>query len=168
MIVDTSHKVIHETACVSPAAAIGEGTQIWNNAQVREGAIIGKNCHIGSGAYIGKNVLIGNNCKIGNNACLFEGVTLEDGVFCGPGSICCNDKTPRAVNKDGELVGPGDWKLLHSYIGGRASIGANVTILPGVFIATESRIGAGAVVTRDTEEGRLYIGNPAQEVGDAR
>jgi len=160
--------MIHETADIHPGAIIGTMTQIWNNAQVRENAVIGSNCHIGSGAYIGKGVLIGNNCKIGNNACLFEGVTLEDGVFVAPGVVFCNDAKPRAVDSRGDLLSPHDWTLGRSYVCSRASIGANAVVLPGVFIAAGSMIGAGAVVTKDTELDRLYVGNPAREVGDAR
>jgi len=156
--------MIHETADVHPSAIIGAGTQIWNNAQVREGAIIGSNCHIGSGAHIGKGVLIGDNCKILNNACLFEGVTLEDGVFVGPGAIFCNDSYPRAVHEDGAIIEAEEWLPQHSYVASQASIGANATILPGVFIGIGSMIGAGAVVTKDTQPWRLYVGNPAREI----
>ena len=33
---------------------------------------------------IGPDVSIGKNCKIQNNVSVYKGVTLEDGVFCGP------------------------------------------------------------------------------------
>jgi acetyltransferase-like isoleucine patch superfamily enzyme len=41
-------------------------------------------------------------------------------------------------------------------------IGANVTILPGVFIGEGSHVAAGSVVTRDVPEKRLAIGSPAR------
>ena len=41
-------------------------------------------------------------------------------------------------------------------------IGANVTIMPGVTIAKGCIIGAGTLVTEDTEENGIYVGIPAR------
>lgn len=49
-------------------------------------------------------------------------------------------------------------------IGNDVWIGDRVTCLPGVKIATGSVIGAGAIVTRDTEPYGIYVGNPARLV----
>lgn len=43
-------------------------------------------------------------------------------------------------------------------------IGGNCIIVPGRVIGRSSVIGAGSVVTHDTEEGWLYVGNPARKV----
>ncbi|HGU0837041.1 TPA: DapH/DapD/GlmU-related protein, partial [Escherichia coli] len=44
-----------------------------------------------------------------------------------------------------------------------ASIGANVTILPGVTLGENCLIGAGAVVTKDVPDNAIVFGNPARE-----
>ncbi|MFA5398758.1 MAG: DapH/DapD/GlmU-related protein, partial [Methanogenium sp.] len=43
-----------------------------------------------------------------------------------------------------------------------ASIGANVTILPGVEIGEGALVAAGAVVTRDVPARMLAVGTPAR------
>ena len=47
------------------------------------------------------DVHIGNNVKIQNGISVYHGVTLEDGVFCGPHCVFTNDRQPRAINPDG-------------------------------------------------------------------
>ncbi|MCR5564341.1 MAG: sugar O-acetyltransferase [Gammaproteobacteria bacterium] len=47
-------------------------------------------------------------------------------------------------------------------IGNNVWIGGSVTILPGVHIADGCVIGAGSVVTKDTEANSVYAGNPAK------
>jgi len=48
---------------------------------------------------IGPDVIIGNQCKIQNNVSVYKGVTLEDGVFCGPSMVFNNIYNPRAEIK---------------------------------------------------------------------
>jgi acetyltransferase-like isoleucine patch superfamily enzyme len=45
-------------------------------------------------------------------------------------------------------------------------LGANVTIVPGVSVADGCVIGAGAVVTKDTQPMGVYMGVPARRVRD--
>jgi UDP-2-acetamido-3-amino-2,3-dideoxy-glucuronate N-acetyltransferase len=153
---------IHLTADVSSGAEIGAGTTIWHQAQVREGARIGANCVVGKGAYIDTGVIIGNNVKIQNYVSIYHGVTLEDGVFCGPYCTFTNDKFPRAINPDGSLKGTGDWVLTPTLVRQGASIGANATIVCGVTIGAWAMIGAGSVVTHDVPDYGLVWGNPAR------
>src|SRR3712207_8111699 len=42
------------------------------------------------------DVVIGDRCKIQNNVSVYKGVTLEEGVFCGPSCVFTNVLTPRA------------------------------------------------------------------------
>jgi acetyltransferase-like isoleucine patch superfamily enzyme len=66
--------------------------------------------------------------------------------------IFTNDKNPKAI---------GDWKLLKTIVKKNASIGAGVTILPGVTIGENSSVGAGSVVTKDVPPIVIVAGNPA-------
>lgn len=43
-------------------------------------------------------------------------------------------------------------------------LGGNVTVLPGVTIKKGCIVGAGAVVTKDTEPDGLYAGIPAKRI----
>lgn len=56
----------------------------------------------------------------------------------------------------------------HIIIDDESWIGANVTILPGVTISRFCVVGAGAVVTKSTEEFGIYAGVPAAKIGDVR
>lgn len=158
---------IHPTADVSPDAAIGPGTSIWNQAQVREGARIGARCIIGKNVYVDAGVVIGDDVKVQNNVSLFHGVTIEDGVFIGPHVCFTNDRVPRAVNPDGTLKTDADWEVSPILVRYGAALGANATILPGVTIGRWAMVGSGSVVTRGVAAHELVAGNPARRLGSA-
>ncbi len=129
---------------------------IHKMANVYESAQIGKGTKIGAFAEIGKNVIIGENCSIGCGAFIPENVIIEDEVFIGPHVVFTNDK--HAPSK-------GRWKEEPPTIVERGvSIGANATILPNLIIKRYSKIGAGAVVTRNVEGGSIMVGNPAKNL----
>jgi UDP-2-acetamido-3-amino-2,3-dideoxy-glucuronate N-acetyltransferase len=153
---------IHPSAEVSSEANIGPGTKIWHQVQVRGGAKIGANCILSKGVYVDTGVTLGNNVKVQNYVSIYHGVILEDGVFCGPHCVFTNDKTPRAINKDGTLKTGADWVVSQTVVGKGASIGANATIVCGIKIGQWAMIGAGSVVTRDVPDYGLVWGNPAR------
>jgi UDP-2-acetamido-3-amino-2,3-dideoxy-glucuronate N-acetyltransferase len=153
---------IHPTSEVSPAAEIGDGTNIWHTCQVREGAHLGRNCNLGKGVYIDAGVSIGDNVKIQNYVSVFHGVTIEDGVFIGPHVCFTNDLRPRAINPDGSLKAAEDWGLTPTLIRRGAALGANSTVVCGITIGEWAMIGAGSVVSRDIPDYGLTWGNPAR------
>ena len=73
------------------------------------GCEIGDNCKIGTFVEIRKDVKIGRNCKIQAGAFIPEKVTIEDNVFIGPHVVFTNDKYPKAVDEEGNLLKPGGW-----------------------------------------------------------
>jgi acetyltransferase-like isoleucine patch superfamily enzyme len=156
---------VHPTAEVSPSAEIGPGTRIWHQAQVRERARIGANCIVSKGAYIDFEVQVGSNCKIQNGAFLYHGLTIEDGVFVGPGVIFTNDKLPRAINPDGSLKGTDDWVVGKTVVRRGASVGTGSIVLPGVTIGQFAMVAAGAVVSKDVPDYGLVLGVPARLIG---
>lgn len=153
---------IHPTADVSPGAQIGDGTMIWHQAQIREGACVGRHCIVSKGVYLDAGVTIGDDVKIQNYVSIYRGVTLEDGVFCGPHCVFTNDRRPRAINPDGSLKVADDWEVTRTLVRQGAAIGANATILCGVTIGRWAMVAAGSVVTRDVPDYGLVLGNPAR------
>ncbi len=150
--------LVHETAVLDEGCVIGEGTRIWHFSHILKNARIGKNCTIGQNVMIGPDVQIGNACKIQNNVSVYPGVTLEDGVFCGPSMVFTNVINPRA-----EIERKSEFKS--TLVKRGATIGANATIVCGVEIGRYAFIGAGAVVTHDVEDYALIVGNPGHQAG---
>ena len=149
---------VHDTAVVDEPATIGEGTRIWHFSHVLSGSTIGKDCVIGQNALIGPGVVVGDRCKIQNNVSVYKGVTLEDGVFCGPSCVFTNVRNPRAdIDRKAEL--------LPTLVRRGATIGANATIVCGNTIGPWSFVAAGAVVTADVPAHALVAGVPARRIG---
>ena len=89
---------------------------------------------------------------------MYKGVTLEDGVFCGPSMVFTNIYNPRAEIGKMDQVRP-------TLVKKGATIGANATIVCGATLGRYSFIGAGAVVTRNVSDHALVLGNPAKQIG---
>lgn len=148
----------HETAVIDEGVDIGDGTRIWHFSHIMPGCKIGKQCNIGQNVVISPEVVLGNNVKVQNNVSIYTGVTCEDNVFLGPSMVFTNVINPRSqVNRRGQYT-----RTLVKY---GATIGANATIVCGIFIGEFGFIGAGAVVTKDVLPYALVVGNPAKQVG---
>ena len=150
---------VHESSYVDEPVLIGSGTKVWHFSHIMKDSIIGQNCVIGQNVYVDTGVVVGNNVKIQNNVSIFKKVTLEDNVFCGPSAVFTNVIYPRSAYP----------KKLDEYnstlVKKGATIGANATIVCGVFIGEFAFIGAGSVVTKDVLPYALVYGNPARQHG---
>ena len=114
------------------------------------------NVKIGPFTEIQAGVTIGARSVISSHAFVCEGVTVENDCFIGHHVCFSNDKYPIANNKD--------YKMEKTIVRHHASIGNNVTILPGVTIGAYALVGAGATVTKNVPEGAVVIGNPARVI----
>jgi acetyltransferase-like isoleucine patch superfamily enzyme len=119
---------------------------------IREKTRIGNRVSIGTASIIEGRVTVGNDVNLQSMVYIPTDSTLGDNVFIGPNTILTNDRYPPS-RRDG-LRGP--------TISDGASVGANVTILPGVCIGKGSLIAAGAIVTKDVPPYKLAIGLPAK------
>ena len=131
------------------------GSRIYDQVNLYK-CKIGRNTKIDAFVYVEEDVIIGNNCKIRPFVFIPSGVIIEDNVFIGPNVTFTNDKYPRV---------DGDWKLLKTRVGKRASIGAGSVINPGIAIGENALIGAGSTVTRDVPDNAIAFGTPARVVG---
>ena len=162
---NTAHQVvtsktafIHESAYVDSPATIGEGTKIWHFCHILPHVEIGRGCVLGQNVMVGPDVTIGDRCKIQNNVSLYRGITLEDGVFCGPSAVFTNVDNPRAEIERKDEFRP-------TLVKRGATIGANATIVCGHTLGAFCFIGAGAVATSDVPPHALMLGVPARRVG---
>ena len=147
---------------------IGEGTRIYGRVNLY-GCRIGKNCTIGSFVEIRKTVSIGNNCKIGNgsevkSSIIFDNSSVPhlsyigdsivgENVNIGGGTITANlrfDHATIKVDIEGQKI-DSLRKKLGVIIGDGASLGINVSTMPGIWVWPNSRIKPGTVVYKDVK-----------------
>lgn len=130
------------------------------------GCEIGDETRIGTFVEIQKGAKIGARCKISSHTFICEGVTIESGVFVGHGVTFINDRSPRALGKDGAPQTEADWECQQTFVKRNASIGSGTTLLGGITVGENAVIGAGSVVTKDVPADCTVAGNPARLFGD--
>ena len=113
---------------------ISQINRFLTGIEIHPGSKIGKGVFIDHGA----GVVIGETAVIGNNVTIFQGVTLG-----GTGK---------------------EHGKRHPTIEDRAVIGAGAIVLGNIIIGKDSRIGAGAVVTKSVPPDSTVVGNPARIV----
>jgi len=132
----------------------GRNVVLWAKKLIN----IGNNCYIGRNSQIECNIEIGNNVLIGNNVAF---VGKYDHNYTEVGVSIRNAEQIRNADYSWE-------KGLNSTtkVGDDVWIGYGSIVLSGVIIADGCIIGAGSVVTKDTEEYSIYAGVPAKKITD--
>ena len=150
-----------EFSRIAPNVKFGRDVEIYGFVNLY-GCTIGDGTRIGSFVEIQRNAVIGAHCKVSSHTFICEGVTVEDECFIGHHVVFINDRYPAAVNPDGSLQTPADWKVIPTRVAKRASIGSGAVILCGVTIGEGAIVGAGSVVTKDVAPHTTVAGNPAR------
>ena len=114
------------------------------HAVIYPSASLGMGCFVGAGAIVCPEVIVGINCIINHGAILEH-----------------NCQVGNHVNVSTGFVTGGRVKLEEGVFAG---VGAKV--LPDVTVRRWTYLGAGTVVTQDTEPHSLYVGVPARHVKD--
>jgi UDP-3-O-[3-hydroxymyristoyl] glucosamine N-acyltransferase len=146
---------IGANAVIYRGAVIGSNTLIADLASVRENVQISDYVIVGRGVTVENHVSIGTRTKIQSNSYITAYTTLEDHVFIAPCVTTTNDnfmgRTEERFDKiKGAIVKRG------------ARVGGASIILPGITVAEETFVAAGALVTKDTEEKTVIKGVPAK------
>ena len=114
--------------------------------------------YISSRAFVWHNVKIGENCFILENNVIQHGVSIADNVILWSGNHIGHQSS----------IGENTYIASHVVISGFCEIGegcflgVNCCLNDKIKIAKDCIIGSGAVVVRNTEPGKVYIGNPAK------
>ena len=105
---------------------------------------------------------IGHDTFINHNAYLMDGggITIGHHCFIGPNCGMYTAIHPMLAEERNQ----GLEKALPIVIGDNCWIGADVTILPGVTIGSNTIIGAKSVVTKDIPDHVLALGNPCRVI----
>ena len=111
---------------------------------------------IGNGCYVGFNVMCDTNfpemIQIGNHVTISHNTSIYTHTITP--CKCYLREMYRHIKK--VKIGNGAW------------VGANCTILPGTAIGSNSMVGAGSVVSCDTQSYYLYAGNPCKKIKKLR
>lgn len=148
--------------CVISDSTIGDGTVILANSILEE-STLAENCNIGPFARLRPGSQLASKAKIGNfvetkKAVIGEGSKVNHlsyvgdaeigaGVNIGAGTITCNYD---GVNKSKTTIEDG------------AFIGSNSALVAPVTVGKNSTVGAGSIVTKNSEEGDLIIARAKQ------
>ena len=115
-------------------------------------------------SYISPHAFVWENVEIGYNCFIFENNVIQYHARIG------NNVTLWRGNHIGHRTVIGDNCFISSHVvisgfcevGENCFFGVNSCVIDEIKIAKDCYIGAGAVVVKDTEEGKVYIGNPAK------
>lgn len=124
-------------------------------------------CFIRPGARISYSygIAAGRNLHVNGGVSIDArgGLTLGDNVLIGPNAVLLTSRHHWS-DPSQPIVVQGH-ELAPTTIGDDVWIGANAVVLPGVTIASGTVVGAGAVVTQDTDPYSIVAGVPARAVG---
>lgn len=106
----------------------------------------------------------GYGMEVGDDVVVHRHVLLDDrgGIRIGSGASVSDYAN---IYSHGHHLGEArDVRTPVTVVGARVRIAYHATVLAGVDLAPDSMVGAGAVVSRDTEPGAVYAGVPARLV----
>lgn len=119
-------------------------------------------------SYVSSHAFVWHNAKVGENSFIFENNVIQPFVRIGNNCVLWsgNHVGHRTVVHDNVFVASHAVISGYCEIGEGCFIGVNATFNDQVKVAQDNVIGAGALVTRDTEPGRIYVGSPARAIPD--
>ncbi len=140
-----SHSVLYSSS------VFGANLVTGHNVSIREKTLLGKNVQVGSLSDIQGSCQIGDYTKLHSNVHVGAHSKIGNFVWLFPYVILTNDPHP-----------PSDL-IMGVNVSDFAVIATGSIVLPGIQIAKDSFVGAGSLVTTNTESGYIYSGNPARK-----
>lgn len=119
--------------------------------------------YVSSRAFVWHNVEVGENCFVFENNVVQYAVKLGDNVVLWSG----NHIGHQTVVKDNVFISSHVVVSGYCEVGENCFLGVNSSVANNVKIARDCLIGMGAVVHKDTEERKVYVGTPARPVKDS-
>ena len=177
--------LISENVFIADNVKIGDGTIIHPNVVIHSNSVIGINCIIRCNVSIGTEGLGLEKDDISDELIKFPqvgGVIIHDNVEIGPLSTirraALDDTVIGSGTKIGSLVNIGHNCVVgrnciltsnvilsgSSVIGDDVFFGVSSSVKNGVKIENKAVVGQGAVVTKNIPEGKVFVGNPADDM----
>ena len=147
-----------EFQIIEQPVKIGKGGFLGNYIHIRPNVVIGDFSEIRDSCFLAVGCIIGKNTQSMQYSNICCDAVIGDYCFIGMGVIFTNDSQISYPLKQGEK-----WEKKPPVVENYVRIGSGAILLPGIVLREGSRIGAGSVVTKSTEPGFTYIGNPAKK-----
>lgn len=145
------------SAVLYAGTSYGDAAFLGDGSVVRERCTIGQNVVIGCGVTVENDTQIGSYTKIQTGSYITAYMEIGERVFIAPMVTTTNDNyMGRTEKRFKSIKGP--------TIQRGARIGGGVILLPGINVAPETFVAAGAVVTKDTTGKRVIKGFPAKDL----
>ena len=119
--------------------------------------------YVSSRAFVWRNVEVGENCFIFENNVVQYAVKIGNNVVLWSG----NHIGHQSVIRDNAFISSHVVVSGYCEVGENSFLGVNSCVANNVRVARDNLIGMGAVVHKDTEERKVYVGNPARPVKDS-
>jgi sugar O-acyltransferase (sialic acid O-acetyltransferase NeuD family) len=118
--------------------------------------------------YVSSRAFVWRNAEVGENSFIFENNVIQPFVRVGNNCVLWsgNHIGHRTVVRDNVFIASHAVISGYCEIGESSFVGVNTTFNDRVKVAQDCVIGSGALVVRDTEPGRVYVGSPARALAD--
>lgn len=151
--------IIGDGCKISGGSIICQGAELLGGNRIDHQSYIGENSVLGVGSVLEYGGRIYERVRIGSN-CFISGFVCNDSVI-GDNCVVQGDLIHRFVNVD-----PCEPECAPALMND-VFVGRSAQIIGPVVLSERSYIAAGAVVTKDTSVGKLYMGVPARCAGDS-
>ena len=146
--------VIRSETIIYGANVIGDNFQTGHRVTIREKSRIGCNVRIGTLSDIQGDCQIGDYVNMHSNVHIGQKSVIKNYVWIFPYVVLTNDPNPPSE------------QLLGVTVEEFAIIATGSVVLPGKVIGKDSLVGAGTIVSKNVQEGKVVVGNPIREIGD--
>ena len=115
-------------------------------------------------SYVSSKAFVWRNVEIGENCFIFENNVIQYHTQIGNNVIIWSGNHIGHRTQIGDNCYIASHAVISGYceIGENCFLGVNCSLSDRVKVAKDCIIGNGAVVIKDTEEGKVYVGNPAK------
>jgi bifunctional UDP-N-acetylglucosamine pyrophosphorylase/glucosamine-1-phosphate N-acetyltransferase len=159
---------------IASSAILRPGTFIQGPVMIEENCVVGPSCYIRSGTYLGNGVRIGNGVEIKNSIILDKTIIghlsyVGDSIISRNCNFGAGTKVANLRFDDGNISMEIKNIIINSnrrkfgiVMGENVKTGINVSIMPGISIGENSRIGAHTLVTKNLPPNSLLFYHPEE------
>ncbi len=117
-------------------------------------------------SYISSRAFVWRNCKIGEHCFIFEDNTVQPFVTIGKNVVLWsgNHIGHHSVIRDNVFISSHVVVSGLCEVGENCFMGVNSCVGDRISVARDCIIGAGAVIVKNTEPGKVYVGNPGKPI----